>query len=166
MPIQDYIQPLNIFIEYDLLRLRKPNKEEWKLGLTWYQNEEVMYYSEGIDDRTYTIEEVNRMYSYLSQIGELYFIELAIEGVWVPIGDATLSETNLPIVIGDPSYWGQGIGKKVVLSLIERAKAINLQRIINLKIYHYNERSKNLYTSVGFKKVKDLELAGVYELEV
>lgn len=166
MPIHDYIQPLTIFIEDDRLRLRKPSREQWSLGFSWYQNKDIMYYSEGIDDRTYSMEEITRMYDYLSETGELYFIELMIEGEWLPIGDATLSETNLPVTIGDSIYWGQGIGKLVVRTLIERAKTIGIERIINLKIYHYNERSIQLYTSLGFKKVKDLEEAGVYELDL
>lgn len=164
MAIQDFIQPLTIFIEEEYLRLRKPSKDEWRLGFPWYQNPKVMYYSEGISDRTYEMTDINRMYSYLCQIGELYFIELKINEEWVPIGDATLSESNLPIVIGDESYWGQGIGKAVLKTLIERAKLIGMVGILNLEIYHYNERSKSLYTSVGFEKVKDKEASSIYQL--
>lgn len=39
------------------------------------------------------------MYSYLDAHGELYFIEWKENGVWVPIGDVTFWQEDLPIVI-------------------------------------------------------------------
>lgn len=46
------------------------------------------------------IEYVEGMFDYLKDKGEVYFIEIIEDGKYVPIGDVTLKEENLPIVIG------------------------------------------------------------------
>ena len=63
------------------------------------------------------------MYEYLSTRGELYFIEVKEDGHFKAIGDVTLWEENLPIAIGEEAYWGQGIGKLVIQTLLKRAKS-------------------------------------------
>ena len=45
--------------------------------------------------------------------GDLFWIEFREKGEWLPIGDVTLSQENLPIVIGNPTYQHQGLGRKV-----------------------------------------------------
>jgi uncharacterized protein GlcG (DUF336 family) len=67
---------------------------------------------------------IKRMYTYLESIGELYFIEVYEGNTWIPVGDVTLSDKNMPIAIGEPKYWGRGIGKDVISKLLERAKKI------------------------------------------
>ena len=106
------------------------------------------------------------MYDYLSKMGELYFIEIYEENHWKTIGDATLSETNMPIVIGDEKYWGKGIGKKVISKLIERAKEIKLKKICIPTIYTYNERSQNLFKSMGFVEVNSNDKEKTFELKL
>lgn len=71
-------QPEIIIISSNL-RLRTPKSDEWYLGVKWYSNEKVMFYSEGVSNRFYTLEEVTKMYSFLSKTGELYFIEILEE---------------------------------------------------------------------------------------
>ncbi len=165
MAIRNIEQP-NIIIIDNELRLRKAREEEWKVALPWYENPKVLYYSEGLIQGIYDMEIVNRMYGYLSSIGELYFIEILEKDTWIPIGDITLSEKNMPIIIGDEKYWGRGIGKKSVLALIDRAKSIKLDKIQIPTIYKYNERSKNLFISIGFIKVKEDENSEFYELKL
>lgn len=75
MAIKDIDQPEIISINQNL-RIRKPDKLDWKQAVPWYQNKKIMHFSEGINDRVYNLEEVKRMYAYLSSIGELYFIEV------------------------------------------------------------------------------------------
>lgn len=106
------------------------------------------------------------MYSYLSDNGELYFIEVLYEELWILIGDLTLSDKMMPIVIGNKKYWGKGIAKKVLKALIERAKNIGFSSIKLKGIYKYNERSKKLFTSVGFKKISENEKEEYYELKL
>lgn len=75
MAIKNIIQPNTILID-DYIRLKTPSKSEWHKALPWYQNRNVLYYSEGVEDKVYNLDIINRMYSYLSDIGELYFIEI------------------------------------------------------------------------------------------
>jgi RimJ/RimL family protein N-acetyltransferase len=146
-------------------RLRKVCKDEYHVALPWYQNPRVLYYSEGITDKTYDLDVINRMYNFLSSTGELYFIEF-MEDKWHAIGDVVLSENNMPIVIGEDKYCGKGIAKKVIAKLILRAKEIGLETIRIPAIYKYNERSRNLFLSFGFTKIAENENEESYELEL
>ena len=78
----------------------------------------------------------------------------------------SLSEQNMPIAIGDERYWGKGIGKKVIKKLIDRAKIINLEKIYIPAIYKYNDRSRNLFTSLGFIMVGENEKEESFELKL
>lgn len=100
VPIENVVQPEEIDIDKGL-RLKVYEKEKWNVAIPWYQNKKILYYSEGVNAKPYDMEVINRMYNYLSGIGELYFIEIFEDGIWKPIGDVTLSEKNMPIVIDE-----------------------------------------------------------------
>ncbi|WP_035289549.1 GNAT family protein [Clostridium sp. KNHs214] len=161
MELKEITYPEIIQIENNL-RLRILQEEDYKLALPWYHNEKVMYYSEGVKDKVYNIEKISCMYNYLNGIGELYLIEILEKEEWRAIGDVTLSEENMPIVIGEEKYWGLGIGRKVIKKLLERGNEIGLSKT-KVEIYKYNNRSKNLFLSLGFTKVSENEKS--YKLE-
>lgn len=163
MPFKDIVQPEVIDIE-NYLRLRKIVEGDLETALPWYHDPEVLYYSEGVREKTYDIFVIERMYRFLSSIGELYFIEIFENGCWEAIGDVTLSEQNMPIVLGEEKYRGKGIGTKIISKLIDRAKAIKLSKICIPAIYKYNIRSRNLFLSLGFVQVSENETEGSYEL--
>ena len=138
----------------DNLRLRPASLDDVGIAMPWYQDIEILKYIGGIDrDTPYDRKTVKNMYEYLMKIGECYIIEIKEENTWVPIGDVTLSEETIPIVIGRKEYWGRGIAKKVLLTLIERAKAIGYTRIKVKEIYDFNARSINLFRSLDFTEV-------------
>ena len=56
--------------------------------------------------------------------------------------------------IGDKNYWGKGIGKIIMSSVINQAKILGLHRIY-LKVSSSNHRAINLYKSIGFTISKD-----------
>lgn len=145
------------------LRLRTPKKSDWDLAFPWYQNPKVMYLSEGLSNQTYDLYHIYNMYEFLSTRGELYFIEVKETQGWYAIGDVTLWEENLPIAIGDEAYWGQGIGKSVIKTLLKRAKSLGMTKISVPAIYHYNIGSQRLFESCGFKKVGENETEKSYE---
>ncbi|MCM1989330.1 GNAT family N-acetyltransferase [Oceanirhabdus seepicola] len=164
MGLKDVKQPLIIDVN-ERLRLKNCSERDWKIAEQWYKDEKILYYSEGIKDgKGYDLDTINKMYTYLSNIGELYFIEYLENEKWVPIGDATLSEENMPIIIGDEAYWGKGIGKLVIGKLLERARKIELKKITIPAIYKYNARSRNLFTSFGFKKINENENEDTFQL--
>ncbi|HAX74129.1 MAG TPA: GNAT family N-acetyltransferase [Firmicutes bacterium] len=146
------------------LRLRMPQKSEWDLALPWYENPKVMYLSEGISDEVYTLFNIYNMYEFLSTRGDFYYIEVLENNKWKPIGDVTLWDENLPIAIGDETYWGQGIGRQVLLALIERAKQKGMKKLLVPAIFHYNIASQKLFESVGFVLVSENETEKSYEL--
>ncbi|WBW96658.1 GNAT family N-acetyltransferase [Oceanirhabdus sp. W0125-5] len=159
-------QPMIIDINQKL-RLKNSSEVDWKLAEEWYKNEKILYYSEGIKDgRVYNLDTINKMYTYLSNIGEMYFIEYFENGKWIPIGDATLSDQNMPIIIGDEAYWGMRIGKLVIGRLLKRAREIGIKKITIPAIYKYNARSRNLFTSFGFRKISENEGEETFELEL
>lgn len=147
-------KPKFIYVDKDI-RLISLEKSEWEISLSWYQDKDILYYSEGITDSVYDLDTIDRMYKYLDSTGELYFIQILEDGNYKTIGDATLSKDNMPIVIGDKNYWGRGIGKKVILELLERAKKLEFKSICIPEIYLYNKRSENLFKSVGFIEMSE-----------
>ena len=92
------------------------------------------------------------MYTYLNRMGELYFIEVLQDNAYKPIGDVTFWQEDMPIVIGDKSYRGKGIGKKVVRALVARGKALGFQKMYVADIYSYNQGSRRCFESVGFRE--------------
>lgn len=153
------------YIEIDEnIRLASLDKSEWKIALPWYQDKDVLYYSEGVTDKTYNLSTIYRMYNYLNSIGELYFIQILEENEYKTIGDVTLSKENMPIVIGDKKYWGRGIGKKVIYGLLNRAKDLELKEICIPEVYLHNKRSERLFKSLGFKESNINDKAKSYKI--
>lgn len=159
-------QPDIIYIDRGL-RLRAYDGN-FRQAVVWYRDEVVYRNSEGITDSSQIPDEVyvRRMYEYLSQNGECYFIEVLEGGAYVPIGDVTLKEENPPIVIGVAKYRGKGIGKKVLQAVIARARELGIRRFYGTTIYDYNTASRKLYESVGFRCVGVRKNVRVYELEL
>ena len=124
MPIQGLEQPEIIAIE-PTLRLRKFDGR-YDFALKWYQDEDMVYMVDGVR-RAYDMDRLTRMYTYLNQAGELYFIEVLESGSFRPIGDVTFWQDDMPIVIGEPHYRGKGIGRKVLSALVRRGRAEPLQ---------------------------------------
>lgn len=120
------------------------------VAIPWYQDPELLYYSEGPAAGPYDAEGILGMYKYLAGIGELYIIEAATPAGWRSIGDVTLAPRTLPIVIGDPHYRGQGFGGRAVRLLVNRARALGWERLAVKSIYTYNPRSRRMFESAGF----------------
>lgn len=49
-------------------------------------------------------------------------------------------------------YWGQGVGSRIMQSLIDFAKERSIE-IITLEVYHDNESAIKLYQKFGFKEI-------------
>lgn len=163
MAIQGIEQPEQILI-HEQLRLHK-NTGEYEFAFSWYQDEETVYLVDGVR-KPYDHATLDAMYSYLDAHGELYFIEWKENGVWVPIGDVTFWQEDLPIVIGAKEYRGRGIGKDVVSALKERAKALGFDSMNVREIYDYNEGSKRLFESMGFVVSGKTEKGHAYRLNL
>lgn len=147
------------------VRLRKFDKIESQ-ALAWYQDTEMLRLVDGEGTKAYEEETLKRMYSYLQKAGELYWIEVEEAGVYKMIGDATLCEDDLPIVIGDKNYRGCGVGSQVIELLKERARELGLTKMGVKEIYHYNRGSQRLFEKAGFYKVKETEKGWSYRYDL
>ena len=155
---QEPISPVHYLMVTKNIRLRPVSLDDVDIAMPWYQDMEVLKGTAGIERNIpYDREKVKRMYHHLMNIGECYIIEVKEKSSWIPVGDVTLSEETIPIVIGRKEYWGHGIAKQVLLYLIQRAEDIGYTRIRAKEIYNFNYRSLRLFKSLGFTEVRKTE---------
>lgn len=162
MAIKGVIQPDIIKISDDL-QLRKYH-EDCLFALEWYQDEETLYLVDGCNC-PYDIKRLVKMYHYLETQGEVYFIEKKENHQFIPIGDVSFWQTDMPIVIAK-KYRHQGIGKQVVATLIQRAKTLNYSYLEVAQIYHYNYGSRKLFEGMGFVNVQKGKEGSRYRLQL
>ncbi|MBQ2062128.1 MAG: GNAT family N-acetyltransferase [Oscillospiraceae bacterium] len=163
MPIPNIPQPEIIGIDAEL-RLRKFDGD-CDTGLPWYQDRETVLLVDGGGD-PYEPERVRRMYDYLAAHGELYWIEIREGENFVPIGDVTFWQEDMPIVIGVPAYRGRGIGGRVIAALCRRAEELNYNIVYVNEIYDFNEGSRRCFARAGFVPYKKTEQGARYMLRL
>lgn len=146
----------------DSLRLRKYDGVH-DFALKWYQDVELVYLVDG-DKEPYSPDRLTRMYQYLSNAGELYFIEVWEGDAFQPIGDVTFWQEDMPIVIADSRYRGKKIGRQVISALIQRGKALGFPYVSVGEIYRWNEPSRRCFESLGFRAYEKTEKGAKYRL--
>ena len=163
MAILGVDQPESIEIN-QVLRLRRFDGTA-DFAFAWYQDEELVYLVDGVK-KPYSRETLRGMYAYLDAHGELYFIEALEDGAFVPIGDVTFWREDMPIVIGNPAYRGRGIGRQVIMALMERGRQLGYDRLGVREIYDFNEASIRCFTACGFLPVERTEKGWRYEAKL
>lgn len=161
MAMKGIKQPDMIQID-EALRLHKYDGNH-DFALTWYQDPQTVWLVDGKRE-PYTLEWLAGMYHYLNEAGELYFIEIMENGTYKPIGDVTLWQEDMPIVIGDRNYRGKKIGRKIVSVLVERGKELGYDHLEIGEIYDWNEGSRRCFESVGFVAYEKTEKGAKYRL--
>ncbi len=159
MAIQGTQQPAIIQID-ETLRLRKFDGV-YDFALEWYQDEDMVYMVDGVKT-AYDMERLTRMYQYLDKAGELYFIEIRENEKFIPIGDVTFWQDDMPIVIGDARYRGKGIGRKVISALVRQGKSLGFDYVSVGEIYDWNTPSRRCCESVGFRAYEKTEKGAKY----
>ena len=127
------------------------------VALTWYQDVDLVELVDGVRS-PYSVKKLNAMYSYLEKHGDLFWIEYREKGEWLPIGDVTLSLENIPIVIGNPTYQHQGLGCKVLKTLIDLARQRGWKELKVQEIYDFNHASRRCFESLGFVESRRTEI--------
>lgn len=163
MAIQGIEQPGLIQIDGSL-RLRKYDGN-YDFALEWYQDAEMVWLVDG-DRVPYTQELLTKMYTWLDESGELYFIEVLENGTYLPIGDVTFWREDMPIVIGDAGYRGQGIGTKVVAALVKRGRELGYDHLEVEEIYDWNHASRRCFEKLGFRACAKTQRGSHYRLEL
>lgn len=163
MPLPNITQPEVIEIS-DTLRLRKFDGH-YELFLPGYQDPFVYQNSEGIfeESRIPDLDYVKGMCTYLSKVGELYYIEVKVEERFVPVGDVTVKEENPPIAIWKENYRGKGIGRLVMQTVIDRLTDLGYHKITESTVYRWNTASQCLHERLGFYRVGEDEKEIRYE---
>lgn len=163
MPIQGVKQPEFIVID-ESLRLRKYDGIH-NFAFDWYQDPDTVLMVDGVKN-TYSRERLDKMYAYLDNIGELYFIECLENDAFIPIGDVAFWKDDMPIVIGLPEYRNRGIGRRVAAALMDRARTLGFPEFHVGEIYRWNMPSRALFTSMGFEPYEETEQGYRYKLQL
>lgn len=153
------------------VRLRPMIEEDWGLLLKWNNDPEVLYYAEGDDVTSRTLEEVQGLYCQVCQDAFCFVIEA--DGV--PIGECWLQEMNveriltrypgldcqrIDLMIGEKDYWGQGIGTETIRLLTEFGFAQQgADMIFGCFVSDYNPRSRRAFQRVGYEIVGRIDYA-------
>ena len=97
----------------------------------------MLYYADGADVTAYTLDQIKRMYSGLSQTACCFLAEL--EGQ--PIAEAWLQTMNLlriieahpgsdcrriDLSIGEKQHWNKGLGTEIIRALVDFGFAVML----------------------------------------
>jgi len=134
----------------DELRLRPgAGDADVELAWTWYQDPETVALVDGAGSAPYDRERVAAMFES-SGNGELYLIERRTpDGAWLAVGDVTLAPDTLPIVVA-PEWRRQGIGRRVLLRLVDRARVLGWEQLHVREVDAGNEAALRLFTGIGF----------------
>ena len=163
MPMQGIEQPEVILID-KTLRLRKYDGFH-DFAFDWYQDPDTVLLVDGVKN-TYSRERLDKMYTYLNNIGELYFIEYLENDAFIPIGDVAFWRDDMPIVIGLPAYRNRGVGRRVTAALIDRARTLGFTEFHVGEIYRWNTPSRTLFTSMGFEPYEETKQGHRYKLHL
>ncbi len=146
--IDHYIQPKEIVIDSTLSLVKYyPN---YKRTFSWYQDLGVC---KQVDNRDspYDLKLLSQMYRYLAKAGECYYIKFRENGRSRLVGDITLYNGEIAIVICK-EYQNRHLGRKAVEAIINRAKQVGWTEV-DAEIYSFNKQSQKMFTSVGFKQI-------------
>jgi RimJ/RimL family protein N-acetyltransferase len=123
-------------------------------AVPWYRDPDVIYYSEGPGAKPFSRARVARMYEVLAERGELYMIDVTFEAGWQTIGDVTLAEDTLPIVVGASGWRSRGIGVRALGLVIARARVLGWTKLRVRYIAADNIRSQRLFERCGFERTE------------
>jgi GNAT superfamily N-acetyltransferase len=116
---------------------------------TWYRDPETVALVDGLGAPPYARDRVAALYDALAGQGDVLMNERLTPSGWVVVGEATLAPDTLPIVIA-PEHRAQGIGRRVLLRLVDRARVLGWTELRVREVLPGNEASHGLFRSLGF----------------
>jgi len=156
------IKTHDITLSVDNIKLRPMSDNDFDILLKWNSDADVLYFAEGDDVESYSLEDIQYIYGQSSKSGFCFIIEF--EGL--PIGECWLQKMNLKsiiekypnldlrridITIGEKQYWGKGIGTKVVKLLTDFGFKTEAADMIFYMPYDFNIRSCKVAERIGYK---------------
>ena len=149
------------------VRLRPFAERDFDLVARWFQDQEVIYYSEGAENPNCTQAEIEGIYRETAEQGALLFIIETSDGK--AIGETWLQPMNLErgkrnppdrawridIMIGEKEYWGQGYGRHAVRLLLRHAfQVLAADRVAAMAVSEFNQRSLRMFQACGMRVVR------------
>jgi len=144
-------------------------EDDWDILLKWNSDPEVLYWTEGDDVTSYSLEDVQGIYRGVSRNAFCFMIEFE-ESL---IGECWLQKMNLErlleqfqdkdcrridLMIGEKQFWGRGIGTQVIRMLTEFGfEQENADAIFGL-VSDYNLRSRRAFEKNGYVVYQEIPL--------
>lgn len=168
-----------IFYKTDKLTVRRLETNDKKLIVKWLSDNKILQYYEGRDNPHSEAMVEKKFYD-----GNTEETRCIIEYLHIPIGYIQfypIDEEELndygykdfydkiygtDQFIGETEYWGQGIGKMLMKSMINYLVREKDAKKIVLDPQTWNERAIKCYESSGFNKVKLLAKHEMHEGEL
>ena len=122
-----------------------------EVSLVWYEDTDLVKMVDN-RDTPYDIPLLHRMYDYLSENGDCYYIEY--DGVLV--GDVTLLTSGEIAIVVSKEYQNRHIGRRCVREMLSLAKEKGMKEV-KAVIYPFNIPSQKMFLSLGFRKTGNEE---------
>jgi len=141
--------------------LRPMSDGDFPTLLKWNSDAEVLYFCEGDDVESYSLEDIQDMYGYVSGTAFCFIIEHGGQ----PIGECWLQRMNLDhitekypnldlrridIMIGEKDFWNKGLGTQAVERLVQFGFIDEKADMIFYMPGDYNTRSVRTAEKCGF----------------
>jgi len=153
----------HVALEGARLKLRPLSEDDWDTLLRWNSDPEVLYYSEGADVQSYSLEDVQLIYRSASRDAHCFMIELDDQ----LIGECWLQRMNLDrildrhpgrdcrridLMIGEKRLWGQGYGSEAIELLTRYAfEQQGADLVFGCDIADYNVASRRAFEKCGYE---------------
>ncbi len=157
----------SVILRGERLVLRPLTEADWPTLLRWNNDPEVLYYAEGDDVTSRSLEDVQSIYRSVSQTAFCFMAELDAGSGSTPIGEGWLQRMNyerilrrfpgldcrrIDLTIGEKALWGQGLGTEMIRLLTRFAfEQENVDRVVVCNIADYNPRSLKAFLKVGYE---------------
>ncbi|MBZ0288123.1 MAG: GNAT family N-acetyltransferase [Anaerolineae bacterium] len=158
-----YLRPHDYTLKGSRVVLRPMTENDWGMLLVWNNDPDVLYYVEGDDVQSRTLDEIQAMYRSVSQNAFCFILESDGQ----PIGECWLQNLNLnrlltrfpdydcrriDLMIGDKAFWHRGIGTEAIRLL--SAFAFDHQQadyVFGCDVADYNLASQKAFQKTGFR---------------
>jgi RimJ/RimL family protein N-acetyltransferase len=154
-----------ITLRGERVTLRPLTEADWPVLLRWNSDPEVLYFSEGDDVQSYSLEEVQGIYRSVSQSAYCFMIEYQGR----PVGEGWLQRMNIErilndypgfdlrridLLIGEKALWGQGLGTEAIRLLTDLAfQQEGADYVFAVEVADTNSRSRRAFEKNGYRLV-------------
>lgn len=153
----------DVYLNDGPLVLRPMTEDDWDVLLKWNNDPEVLYYAEGSDVTSRSLEETQVIFRSVSHKAFTFIVEVNEK----PIGECWLQEMNLgrvlerypedmdlrriDLTIGEKEFWNRGWGTRIIGLLVRFGfEECGADAIFGCDVADYNPRSRRAFEKNGF----------------